>query len=81
MAEVSAGGRASDVPRPGHSVMVIELSNITVLPVTECHLHQHTLPLLPVPVVLFMWVDIINIHHYTARSAEVEPPRTWLKVR
>ena len=26
-----------------------------VLPVTECHLHQHTLPLLPVPVILFVW--------------------------
>ena len=53
--EVSAGGGASDVARPGHSVMVIELSNITALPVTECHLHQHTLPLLPVPIVLLMW--------------------------
>ena len=26
-------------------------------------------------------VDIIYILYITARSAEVEPPRTWLKVR
>ena len=52
MAEVSAVRGPRDVPSPGYNRYFYRYQIFIVLPVTECHLHQHTLPLLPVPVVL-----------------------------